>query len=227
MLFAILLISHFVTGVKCLLHQESLPSPTQSPDFMHQLLLQEQQLRIELQKQITGIQSQIQDLRHDVAKCENDNRNLQSKYAELSTNLSSSVHGHQQVAFFVRVRNKITNHHTSTIMVFDDVQLNTGSAYDPHIGTFTSPLEGVYKFDLVLSSAVENGHGDMMHNGVRVLYVYADITNQRYFGRGSGTIIVHMAKGDKVWIQHTDTGNTVINGEMIYTAFSGHLLFTV
>ena len=62
MLFAILLISHFVTGVKCLLHQESLPSPTQSPDFMHQLLLQEQQLRIELQKQITGIQSQIQGM---------------------------------------------------------------------------------------------------------------------------------------------------------------------
>ena len=138
-----------------------------------------------------------------------------------------SVHGHQQVAFFVRLRNRITNHHTSTIMVFDDVQLNTGSAYDPHIGTFTTPLEGVYKFDLVLSSDVENGHGEMMHNGVRVLDVYADKTNQRYYGRGSGAIIVHMAKGDKVWIQHTDTGNTVINGEMIYTAFSGHLLFTV
>ena len=65
-------------------------------------------------------------------------------------------------------------------MVFDDVQMNTGSAYDPHIDTFTTPLEGVYTFDLVLSSDVENGHREMMHNGVRVLDVYADKTNQRY-----------------------------------------------
>lgn len=97
-------------------------------------------------------------------------------------------------------------------MVFDDVQLNTGNAYDPHIGTFTAPVEGVYKFDLVLSSNVENGHGEMMHNGVDLLDVYADKLNQSFYGRGSGSIIVRMAKGDKVWIQHTDVGNTVING---------------
>lgn len=129
-----------------------------------------------------------------------------------------------QVAFFVRLRDKITNHHMSTIMVFDDVQLNTGNAYDPHIGTFTAPVEGVYKFDLVLSSNVENGHGEMMHNGVNVLDVYADKLHQTWFGRGSGSIIVRMAKGDKVWIQNPDVGNTVINGG-IETAFSGHLLF--
>lgn len=105
-----------------------------------------------------------------------------------------------QVAFFVRLRDKITNHHMSTIMVFDDVQLNTGNAYDPHVGTFTAPVEGVYKFDLVLSSNVENGHGEMMHNGVKILDVYADKVNQSFYGRGSGSIIVRMAKGDKVWI---------------------------
>lgn len=116
-----------------------------------------------------------------------------------------------QVAFFVRLRDKITNHHLSTIMVFDDVQLNMGNM-------------GVYKFDLVLSSNVENGHGEMMHNGVRILDVYADKVNQSFYGRGSGSIIVRMAKGDKVWIQYTDVGNTVINGG-IETAFSGHLLF--
>lgn len=129
-----------------------------------------------------------------------------------------------QVAFFVRLRDKITNHHLSTIMVFDDVQLNMGNAYDPHVGTFTAPVEGVYKFDLVLSSNVENGHGEMMLNGVRILDVYADKVNQSFYGRGSGSIIVRMAKGDKVWIQYTDVGNTVINGG-IETAFSGHLLF--
>lgn len=86
-----------------------------------------------------------------------------------------------QVAFFVRLRDKITNHHLSTIMVFDDVQLNMGNAYDPHVGTFTAPVEGVYKFDLVLSSNVENGHGEMMHNGVRILDVYADKVNQSFY----------------------------------------------
>lgn len=128
------------------------------------------------------------------------------------------------MAFFVRLRDKITNHHLSTIMVFDDVQLNMGNAYDPRVGTFTAPVEGVYKFDLVLSSNVENGHGEMMHNGVKILDVYADKVNQSFYGRGSGSIIVRMAKGDKVWIQYTDVGNTVINVG-IETAFSGHLLF--
>lgn len=129
-----------------------------------------------------------------------------------------------QVAFFVRLRNKITNHHQSTIIVFDDVQLNTGNAYDPHIGTFTAPVDGIYKFDLVLSSDVENGHGEIMHNGVRVLDVYADKLNSMWYGRGSGSIIVRMTQGDKVWIQNTDTGNTVINAG-VETAFSGHLLY--
>ncbi|XP_052674029.1 complement C1q tumor necrosis factor-related protein 3-like isoform X2 [Crassostrea angulata] len=184
-----------VLDTTCLLDLNSQQSPTtQSTSFLNQLLLQEQQLRIELQKQITGIQSQIQ---------------------------ANNV---VQVAFFVRLRDKITNHHMSTIMVFDDVQLNTGNAYDPHVGTFTAPVEGVYKFDLVLSSNVENGHGEMMHNGVKILDVYADKVNQSFYGRGSGSIIVRMAKGDKVWIQHIDVGNTVINGG-IETAFSGHLLF--
>jgi hypothetical protein len=128
------------------------------------------------------------------------------------------------VAFFVRLRNKITNHHQSTIIVFDDVQLNTGNAYDPHIGTFTAPVDGIYKFDLVLSSDVENGHGEMMHNGVKLLDVYAD-KHTHWYGRGSGAIIVRMAKGDKFWIQNIDIGNTVINAG-VETAFSGHLLYT-
>uniref|UniRef100_K1Q3S1 Complement C1q tumor necrosis factor-related protein 3 n=1 Tax=Magallana gigas TaxID=29159 RepID=K1Q3S1_MAGGI len=135
----------YLRDTNCLLDLNSQQPPTtQSTSFLNQLLLQEQQLRIELQKQITGIQSQIQ---------------------------ANNV---VQVAFFVRLRDKITNHHLSTIMVFDDVQLNMGNAYDPHVGTFTAPVEGVYKFDLVLSSNVENGHGEMMHNGVRILDVYAD-----------------------------------------------------
>eukprot|EP00105_Crassostrea_gigas_P011785 XP_011427593.1 PREDICTED: heavy metal-binding protein HIP [Crassostrea gigas] len=167
-----------VPDTNCLLDLNSQQPPTtQSTSFLNQLLLQEQQLRIELQKQITGIQSQIQDLRQHVVSCEQNNRNLQSKYAELSTNLSISANNVVQVAFFVRLRDKITNHHLSTIMVFDDVQLNMGNAYDPHVGTFTAPVEGVYKFDLVLSSNVENGHGEMMHNGVRILDVYADKVN--------------------------------------------------
>ncbi|XP_061184745.1 complement C1q-like protein 2 [Saccostrea echinata] len=219
-----------ISDINCLLNK-AYPTPptaasssnTLDSQFMHQLLLQEQQLRIELQKQITSIQSQIQDLSTNVITCENNYRNLQTKFSDLKANLST-ICNQAQVAFFVRLRNKITNHHQSTIIVFDDVQLNKGNAYDENIGTFAAPVDGIYKFDLVLSSDVENGHGEMMHNGVRVLDVYADKHNQRWFGRGSGAIIVLMNKGDKMWIQNTDTGNTVINAG-VETAFSGHLLF--
>ncbi|XP_062583291.1 complement C1q tumor necrosis factor-related protein 3-like [Saccostrea cucullata] len=195
----LLLLSCSISGISCLLNKVDPTPPTTASSsntldsqFTHQLLLQEQQLRIELQKQITGIQSQIQANR-------------------------------QEVTFFVRLRNKITNHHQSTIIVFDDVHLNKGNAYDANIGTFTASVDGIYKFDLVLSSDVENGHGEMMHNGVRVLDVYAD-KHSRFYGRGSGAILVLMNKGDKMWIQNTDIGNTIINAG-VETAFSGHLLF--
>ncbi|XP_062582374.1 complement C1q-like protein 4 [Saccostrea cucullata] len=219
-----------ISDVSCLLNSAdptvlttASSSNTLDSQFTHQLLLQEQQLRIELQKQITNIQSQIQDLRTNVVTCENNYRNLQTKFSDMNANLST-IANRQEVAFFVRLRNRITNHHQSTIIVFDDVQLNKGNAYDANIGTFTAPVNGIYKFDLVLSSDVENGHGEMMHNGVNILDVYADKHTQSWFGRGSGAIIVLMNKGDKMWIQNTDTGNTVINAG-IETAFSGHLLF--
>lgn len=85
-------------------------------------------------------------------------------------------------------------------MVFDDVQLNMGNVYDFYVGMFIVLVEGVYKFDFVFFFNVENGYGEMMYNGVRILDVYVDKVNQFFYGCGSGSIIVWMVKGDKVWI---------------------------
>lgn len=108
-------------------------------------------------------------------------------------------------------------------MVFDNVILNIGNAYDKNVGIFVAPQRGIYRFEMVLSANNANGHVDILQNGQKMLTVIADHYTPHLYGAGSGSVVLHLDQGDKVWIQFTDTDTAEINGGHV-TAFSGFLI---
>lgn len=58
----------------------------------------------------------------------------------------------QRVAFFVGLSENIGPVKEHTSILFDRIVTNIGEAYDQHTGRFTSPINGTYQFNVVISA---------------------------------------------------------------------------
>jgi hypothetical protein len=117
-------------------------------------------------------------------------------------------------------------------LIFDNVRLNTGKAYQPAHGVFKAPINGTYVFFVTLSIPPNSDfHIGMVKNAVSSyagLYVFAD--HLSIWIERSSNVIIHLQKDDEVWmecigtsaIQGDDTTTTDIRD--YHSHFSGFLV---
>ena len=103
-------------------------------------------------------------------------------------------------------------------VVFDQVYLNDGNAYTAHSGMFHAPYSGLYLFTLhVLPSSSEIEFA-IIKEGAPVAYLVSTSSG----GTESIKTLIHLRKGQEVWIKKTWGGDTLRGFQ--FTTFSGFLL---
>uniref|UniRef100_A0A673I9F5 Cerebellin 7 n=1 Tax=Sinocyclocheilus rhinocerous TaxID=307959 RepID=A0A673I9F5_9TELE len=115
---------------------------------------------------------------------------------------------------------------TEITLVYKDVFVNEGHAYNPTTGIFTAFVKGVYFFTF-------SGHNHsskpmslrLLKNGQQMITVYNHPRGGRY-ETASNSISLTLEKGDQVYMRLRE--NTwVFDNENDHTSFSGHLLFSL
>ncbi|KAJ3584682.1 hypothetical protein NHX12_015177 [Muraenolepis orangiensis] len=122
------------------------------------------------------------------------------------------------VAFSVRLGEKYPK--SNVPLVFREVIYNGQGAYDVKKGWFICAIPGVYEFEFRCTFHRISGNVDLLHNGKLVLHSYT--TKQNDYVTASGSTLIQLKKGDKVYLVAKFSGN----GLSTYSYFTGHLLFT-
>ena len=133
------------------------------------------------------------------------------------------------VAFVAELTNSIVNPPAKFHIVFDNILLNKGNAYNSRHGLFIAKVPGIYHFAVEITSPPQSLAGHMMHilimkNDKPFAVTFLDSNTHQYLRR-TGSILLELAVGDDVWCQ-TDqmNGQNTIFGENTYSMFSGFLL---
>lgn len=100
---------------------------------------------------------------------------------------------------------------------FDKIITNIGNGFDPHTSHFTAPVNGTYHFAMSYLAANTAGHIFWHVNGIQVMEMFA-LTNG---GTGSGTVILHLTKGDQVWLKLRKSETM----QPTFNSFTGYLMF--
>lgn len=125
------------------------------------------------------------------------------------------------------MKDNLENMKTRETVIFNQVSLNEGKAYDTNSGKFTAPIDGVYFFSWGILT--DNGKyfvTEIVRNSIPVAYNYTDGRGRQ---RGAGNImtssnaLIKMKKGDEVWIRtYLNYGQLGRCGQWCY--FSGFKL---
>ena len=87
--------------------------------------------------------------------------------------------------------------------------------------TFTAPFDGIYQvFVTIVSNAGYQLAVDILHNNVLLTKVRTG--NQNQWHTATNGVMVHMRKGDDIWVQHSATAdsNRLYVNEGMLTSFS-------
>ncbi|XP_062990639.1 hibernation-associated plasma protein HP-25-like [Elgaria multicarinata webbii] len=103
-------------------------------------------------------------------------------------------------------------------IVFHKILYNEQQHLDEASGTFTCQFPGAYYFAYNLQ-ANQNSHVILMKNGVEVIQSYQNATGG--FENFSGSLILNLDKGERVWLQANQDYNGITQG----SHFMGYLLF--
>ncbi|XP_053404982.1 heavy metal-binding protein HIP-like [Mercenaria mercenaria] len=113
------------------------------------------------------------------------------------------------VAFmaFLTKSERGTNHH----ILFDDVKINVGNAYNPRHGLFVAPVPGLYQFSLTACS--DSNHYIVLELNVKDSIIGKVIAGDDWvIDCSSKTFIVQLAKGDDVFVMHRTVGESLLAG---------------
>ncbi|XP_022042627.2 collagen alpha-1(X) chain-like [Acanthochromis polyacanthus] len=110
-------------------------------------------------------------------------------------------------------------------IIFNQVLVNQGSAYNNDTGVFTAPLAGIYQFVFAaqLCRGTHNNHWYFMVNGVQNMLCHAEVTagkttlNTCYFMK-------ELKKGDQVWVKQSPESCCWASSTSKTITFSGILL---
>ncbi|KAK3106436.1 hypothetical protein FSP39_019869, partial [Pinctada imbricata] len=103
-------------------------------------------------------------------------------------------------------------------IIFDDVLVNRGNAYDKSTGVFHCPRRGDYKFSFtILKTITAASHIHLMVNNNGQLGTFTPGRHHRE--THNGDIILSLQRGDKVYLQGREKGMG-IHG-VRYSMFSG------
>ncbi|XP_023154803.2 collagen alpha-1(X) chain-like [Amphiprion ocellaris] len=130
------------------------------------------------------------------------------------------------VIFFTAYQGQLRDLLFSPI-VFNEVLVNQGSAYNNITGVFTAPLAGIYQFVFVaqLCRGHHNNRWYFMVNGVQNLLCHAQVAdgqttlNTCYFMK-------ELKKGDQVWVKQSAESCSWASTTSKTITFSGILLAT-
>uniref|UniRef100_A0A672KBB8 Cerebellin 7 n=1 Tax=Sinocyclocheilus grahami TaxID=75366 RepID=A0A672KBB8_SINGR len=189
----------------------------------------------EFQPQIfTWIQSELAELKSTVSCLKNTLQVTEEQLEQLKRKgnllsvLISQNEKKDKVAFAATLGNtgSLGPFNTEITLVYKDVFVNEGRAYNPTTGIFTAFVKGVYFFTF-------SGHNHsskpmslrLLKNEQQMITVYNHPQGGRY-ETASNSISLTLEKGDQVYMRLRE--NTwVFDNENDHTSFSGHLLFSL
>ena len=111
---------------------------------------------------------------------------------------------------------------SSDVIVFNQIQINVGNAYNTATGLFTCPVSGYYVFDVHIQGQKDEIAWVLMYlNGYQIGYAYADdeFDNQS----ASAYVCVLLKQGDTVEVKSYHS-SYLDGGHDRHTTFSGHLV---
>jgi len=95
---------------------------------------------------------------------------------------------------------------SNRFIIFDDVQLNIGDAYNPSHGNFIAPYNGTYLFTVYACS--RGGHYiDLDFHVNSVVYSHILAGDTSYDECTSRSILVSLKENDAVFLKHENNGN--------------------
>ncbi|XP_045186594.1 complement C1q tumor necrosis factor-related protein 3-like [Mercenaria mercenaria] len=128
------------------------------------------------------------------------------------------------VAFRTELSKDLGSISSNHVVIFDEVDLNLGSAYDPWHGIFNAPVNGTYLFSMALANpASHSGALFMLKNSQTIEFVFGENTSAGWT-MGGATTVAKLTVGDDVWVE----GEGYISGAYghirYHTGFSGVLI---
>jgi len=170
-----------------------------------------------------------------------------AKLADNAVNLTSKVTGvlpsskggtgHSALIAFACKKNLPSSgadSSTNDTIVFNQVQLNIGNAYNSSNGRFTAPVAGIYSFSFFAVTAGASG-GAQPANSSALAYFYKNnadagfgrmqsrVNVQTSYANIAGTIAISLAVNDYVNI-HVASQFILVAHSQHYNQFSGHLI---
>lgn len=106
-------------------------------------------------------------------------------------------------------------------VVFSQLHYNIQGSYDASTGLYTAPINGTYVFSYHLTVHERVLKVGLFHNFMPVVKT----TDPKVLGTTSHSVILHLTRGDRVWIQVKDSiTNGMYAGSEASSTFSGFLL---
>lgn len=108
------------------------------------------------------------------------------------------------------------------IIPFEYANTNVGNGYDSNFGLFQAPVSGYYQFVLT-SRAYSSSYMvnlEMVKNGNMLCRAHAATYRQE----GYCFAMVHLYKGDDVWVRHYNGEGRYLHNDLNIPSFSGHLI---
>lgn len=126
------------------------------------------------------------------------------------------------IAFYSTLQKTYSQMSPHQIIPFEQSYANVGNGYDVNFGLFQAPVSGYYQFVLT-SQANPNSYMvnlEIVRNGNMLCRAHAATYGQE----GYCVAMVHLNKGDDVWVRHYDGQGTYLYYGQYVPSFSGHLI---
>ncbi|XP_041349265.1 multimerin-2-like [Gigantopelta aegis] len=173
-------------------------------NFHAQLLLQSDGFASK--EELEVLKSRIQSQETKIQSLEAQSKTQQDSKALISFRAGFS---------YKPVQIKFSNGQT---VIFDDVYLNDGYAYNSRSGRFHAPMSGLYLFTLDVFPTSSEMEFKLVKDGKAVAW----LVSKNSGGRAIIETAIHLHKDQEVWIVKTSGGNALRDSQL--STFSGVLL---
>lgn len=180
---------------------------TNDVQYLHLLLADEKSERMRLQSQVDQMNSALQTLQEQMEM-------------KQSCDCSQKT---PNVAFRTELSKDVGTVSSNNVIIFDEVDLNLGNAYDSRHGVFTAPVNGTYLFSMALGNP--SGHSGaffMKKNTQTIEYAIAGHTSG--WNMGGVTTVAELVAGDDVWVEGEGYISGAYSHIRYHTGFSGILI---
>ncbi|XP_063408235.1 heavy metal-binding protein HIP-like [Mytilus trossulus] len=178
-----------------------------------------------LLERILSIEKQLQTCQHNNGAMEERIRKLEDNTFDSKRGLNLRVRATTQVAFHARLKNDLTSIGTNQPIVFNDVTLNNGNAYNSGDGIFITPVAGIYVFALSVMVVREHHISITLKSTDGVIGVIYVDDGQFTFNSASNVFLARLNKGVHVWARKEGANGNFLHGG--YSTISGFLFSVV